>query len=126
MATLDVSEALDCPEFQTAFTLIRRTYDVDEATGKTVLVDAAPTNETAVIQAASGKDIERLPEALRSHDPIRLYFKGMLSADSEGNYSDIIVYQGERFQVFSQDDWSNWGQGYVKIIAIMEKPAYVE
>jgi hypothetical protein len=126
MASLDVSEALDCPEFQTEFKIIRRTYDVSEASGETVLVESEPEPATGVLQAAAGKDIERLPEALRSHDPIRIYFKGFLSPDDEGKYSDVILYDGIRFQVFSQDDWSNWGQGYVKIIAIMEKPSYGE
>jgi len=118
MATLDVSEALDCAEFQTAFSIIRRPYHVNDD-GETALDENAAVDATGVIQAASGKDIERLPEALRTHDAIRIYSKVILSSDSAGNYSDIVVYQNLRWQVKIVDDWSNWGTGYVKIIAVM-------
>lgn len=120
MASLDVSEALDCADFQTTFSILRRADEVNDD-GENVIDEADPISATGVVQAATARDLERVPEAFRSHEGIKIYYKGLIIADETGFYSDIIVYKDKRWQVLAVDDWGNYGAGYVKVLAIQEK-----
>ena len=119
MASLDVSEALDCLDFQDAFSIIHRRSIVNDS-GENELTETQPLLASGIIQAAGGKDLERVPEAFRSHEAIRIYYKGDLSSDEKGDYSDVVLWDGKSWQVKIVDDWSNWGEGYVKAICVME------
>jgi galactose-6-phosphate isomerase len=123
MADLDVSFLLDDSLFVDEFQLFKRQASVNQD-GEGIMPDGKAVNCTGSVQPASQRDIERLPEALRNHEAIRIYTREVLSADEQGRYADVVVWRGSRWQVKAVDDWSNYGDGYVKAICLMEQPNF--
>lgn len=121
MAQIDVSELLLDPDFIDAVTLIHRAASVNQY-GENVLVE---TSEVTVgsVQPISGKQFQRLPDALRTADVRTFYIKATIVSDGTNTYPDIIVFQNERYQVQSVDNWLNYGQGYNSGICVREKIA---
>lgn len=73
------------------------------------------------VQPASGKTMQRLPEALRVANVSSFWFKGeILPPDM---YPSILVFGGRRFQVQSVLDWANWGAGWSEGTCVAEKPS---
>lgn len=121
MAQLDVSELLLDPEFINTLTLIHRTSTVNSF-GENVLVENSVVTIGSV-QPANGKQIQRLPEALRLGDVRSFYIKMEILTDGASQYPDIILFQGKRFQVQVAPPWLNYGAGWNEGICIGEKPA---
>src|SRR5271166_3894824 len=110
MAQLDVTEMLLDPEFIDTLTLIHITTSVNEM-GENVLVET-PTSTFGSVQPASFKQIQRLPEAIREADVRSFYIKAQIITDGSGQYPDIIVFQGKRFEVQTAAPWLNYGSGW--------------
>ena len=75
------------------------------------------------VQPASGKVVQRLPDALRVADISSFWVKGVITADGTTKYPDILVFQGRRYQVQTVADFSNYGQGYCEGTCVAEKPS---
>jgi len=75
-------------------------------------------NIKASIQPVSGKDRMMLPEGIRSKEIIKLYTTFLLQTDNaEGSTkSDVVVYNGCRYDVITVEDWTVDG-GYYKAVA---------
>jgi hypothetical protein len=67
--------------------------------------------------------LQRLPEALRVANLRSFWVRGKIVATEPGKYSDILVFEGQRFQVQTIFDWTNWGAGWCEGTCVAEVPA---
>lgn len=121
MAQLDVSDLLLDPDFIDEITMIHRTATVN-AFGETVLVEAS-TVTVGSVQPASGKEMKRLPESLQTADVRSFFIKAAILSDGTSQYPDILVFQGQRFQIQVVQPWLHWGSGWNQGLVIGEVPA---
>ena len=121
MGILSVEEVLSDPDFVDEMVLIHRKTTVNSF-GENVLSECGlPTY--GVIQPASGKTIQRLPDALRVANLKSFWVRGKIVADGNGQYTDILVHKGIRYQVQNIFDWANWGEGWSEGTCVQEKIA---
>lgn len=122
MAQIGVTELLHDPDFVDGIQLVSRCARVDHL-GQNVVSEQATTTYGSV-QPATGKVIQRLPEALRVADVSSFWLKGTIEATGPGSlYPSILVFRGRRYQVQTVADWTNWGPGYTEGTCVAEKPA---
>lgn len=120
MALIDVSDLLLDPDFTNVVTLIRRTSTINTH-GEHEMTES-PCNIVASVQDINTEDLVRLPEGARLQDLITVYYRGDLQPESKGGYSDLIVWQGRRYQVRTVDEeFMNFGAGFTRAICSMEE-----
>lgn len=119
---IDVSELMDDPDFLSPYPiqLVRRANVANEH-GEGVMTESATSIE-GIIQPGSGDMMEKLPESARLQESIRIWTRATLTPQQEGvdGYGDLLVYRGKRWLVRVVDDFSTWGNGYTKAVAIFE------
>ena len=61
------------------------------------------------VQPANGKDLEVLPEGLRTNDIFKIYPKTKLQAVDQHNNqeADIVIWDGKDYEVIFAGDWQN-------------------
>lgn len=119
MPDLDVTELLSDPTFVQPLTLIHRAVSVDTF-GETQLKESGlPT--AGCVQPASGKTIQRLPEKFQVADVRSFWLRGKIISDSTCKYPDIIVKNGERFEVQVVFPWTDYGAGYSEGTCVRER-----
>ncbi len=116
--TLDTTELLTDPDFVDRLQLVTRVPAINSF-GENTLTESC-IDSVGSVQPASGKVIQRLPEALRLMNLSSFWFKGVIVTSAPGKYSSIIVFRGMRFQVQHVFDWSNWGQGWCEGVCVAE------
>ena len=121
MAQLDVSELLLDPDFVDQITIINRNTSVNSF-GEN-LVNERATESFGSVQPATGKVLNRLPEAMRLADISSFWLKSPIPISGGGQYPTILVFRCKRYQVQVVYDWSNFGEGYSEGICVAEKPA---
>lgn len=121
MANLDTSELLTDSDFVDAMQIITRAPSINFL-GENTLSECIQSS-VGSIQPASGKVIQRLPEALRNANNMSFWFKGLIIASAPGRYSSILVFKGQRFQVKLVFDWTSWGAGWCEGVCVAEVPA---
>lgn len=121
MAQIDVSELVSDPDFTDAMQVISRVPTVN-ALGENTLVETT-FDSFGSVQPASGRTIQRLPDALRVANVSSFWFKGAIVASAPGQYPSILTFRGVRYQVQLVFDWSNWGAGYTEGVCVAEVPA---
>jgi Na+/citrate or Na+/malate symporter len=95
---------------------------VQNSYGENILTDCT-ANTVGSVQPISTKDIQKIPEAMRIANMLTFFIKGTIVASAPGKYSDILIFQGQRFQVMTVNDWSAWGAGYCEGMCIAEIPS---
>lgn len=121
MGQVNVTDILSDPDFTDAIQLITRVPSIN-LLGENILQETA-LNTIGSVQPASGKAINRLPEALRVANISSFWFKGTIVASSPGKYASILVFRGSRYQVQTVQDWSNWGEGWSEGTCVAEVPS---
>ncbi len=121
MAQIDVSELLRDPDFIDKMTVITRLPSTN-GRGENILKEC-PLESFGSVQPATGKAIFRLPEEFRVANVSSFWFKGKIIATAPGKYSSIIVFKGQRFQVQTVFDWTNFGAGWCEGTCVAEVPA---
>lgn len=96
MAQIDVSELLNDPDFCSQITLIRRASSVNTY-GEGALTETSSTI-TAVVQSPKSSILEILPAGVRISDYIAVYFGGEFITSKSGNYADVVIHRGKRYQ----------------------------
>lgn len=119
MALIDVSELMSDPDFVDAISVITR-YPTIDYLGQNHLAESS-INSVGCVQPASYKEIQRVPEAQRVSDMSSFWFKGVITATAPGKYSSVLVFKGQRYQVLTVADWSNFGEGYTQGVCVAEK-----
>ena len=121
MAKINVTELMTDPDFVDVMSVVTRVPSINSY-GENILQES--TLETVgSVQPASGKVLQRLPEAMRLANVSSFWFKGQIIATAPGKYSSVLVFKNQRYQVQSVSDWSNWGEGYTEGTCIAEVPA---
>jgi hypothetical protein len=121
MAQVDVTDLLRDPDFVDKMTVITRTPFVNargENSFKECQVDSVGS-----VQPASGRTIEKLPEAFRVANVSSFWFRGEIVATAPHKYASIIVFKEKRYQVQLVYDWSNFGAGYTEGTCVAEVPS---
>jgi hypothetical protein len=119
MAKIDVSEIIKDPDFLDSVSLVRRVSAIG-ANGRNALTETSST-VYMIVQPASPDDLQRLPDSVRRRDAITVWYRGDLSADANGVYPDVIVWNSRRFQVATSEPFGNWstGTGYTEAICTL-------
>lgn len=116
---LDISFLLSDPDFCAAFTVERCVESVDDKGRAQLVSDTVPWR--GVVQPATPRELERLPEGDRDRESITVYSRDPLrmgqrpASDSGGPAADVILWQGQRYEVASVEPWS----GYVRVLATL-------
>lgn len=119
MAFLDVSDLMTDPDFTDVVALITRASSINQY-GENVMIETTK-NIIAVVQTGGKELLEFVPEGARLQDFISVHYKGELSAERPGGYSDIIVYNSKRYQVQTVvENYMNYGHGYCHAICQLE------
>lgn len=121
MANVDVADILADADFVDGIVLIHRTPTVDSFGQNQLTERSEPTYGS--VQPASGKTLQRLPEALRIANVSSFWVKGKIISDGSCQYPDVIVFQGQRYAVQTIFDFTNWGQGWSEGTCVRERPA---
>lgn len=121
MSQIDVTELLSDPDFVDDVTLINRATVVNTK-GENVLTED-PVKTVGSVQPASGKTINRLPEAMRVANVMSFWIQGKIVTSRPGEYSAIIVFRGQRFTVQTVLDWTQAGAGWCEGTCVVEVPA---
>lgn len=122
MARIDVSELMHDPDFVDEIERIRRISRTDHLGNN--IIDETLIKAVGSVQAATGKAIQRLPEAERLENLSSFWFQGeIVTGGGTGLYPDVLVFKGRRYQVKTVFDWTNWGQGWCEGLCVAEVPA---
>lgn len=121
MGQIDVSDILCDPDFTDKLCLIDRCTSVN-GRGENVLAETK-LDTIGSVQPASGKTIQRLPEALRVGNVSSFWMKGKITVSAPGKYTSIIVFKGRRYQIQMVFDWTNWGLGWCEGTCVAEVPS---
>jgi hypothetical protein len=121
MAEVDVSEILTDPDLVDDIILVNRIPSINNY-GEQYLKETC-TASVGNVQPASGKVLNRLPEALRVANMYNFFFKGEIIASAPGKYSAQLEFRGHKFNVVTVFDWTNYGQGYCEGLCVAEVPA---
>lgn len=120
MADLDVSELMSDPDFCDQVQLIRRIADADNK-GRNVVTEDAPLNALMVVQGLKAIDFQRFPDLVNLNGVKAFWYSGVLLNETETQYSDIVVYNGVRYQIHLIDeDFRNYGNGFMKAFGALE------
>lgn len=118
---IDVTELMVDPDFVGPMSIVHRTPTTNTY-GENSLSEVT-VNTFGSVQPASGKTIQRLPEALRVANVSSFWVKGEIVADGSVTYPDILVFGTKRYQVQYVFDYTNWGAGWCEGTAVAEKPS---
>lgn len=111
MASLDVSFLLTDPDFADTLTARRLAQSVG-SNGRAVSI-ATDADFVGVAFPGTGNLLVRGPDGERVSADMTVATMHPLSAGSDGNPADEVVWRGSRYTVKSVQDYSNWGAGFV-------------
>lgn len=120
---LPLGPALTIFKLPGGISLVRRT--VTNVDGYAQNVEAAPVALDAVVHPATGRDLERLPEGLRTRETIWVFTDTEVACEEPGQQPDILVYQpagdaaAKRYTAYSCEDWRHQG-GHWRVMATRE------
>lgn len=113
---LDVSALLDETAFCTTFTVLRITEAVNDH-GRAEYAEASMPM-TGVVQPATARELDRLPEGERDKETLTIYTRQPLHVGNlpEGTAADCVLYNGARYTVSAVETWP----GYTRALAQRE------
>lgn len=120
MAGIDVSELMSDPDFIDNFQIVRRSATVNGFGENVITENTIQANGS--IQSGNGDTLKRLPDGVQLSDVVTIFSNFPIYAERPNNYADLIIICGERYQVELVTPWRNWGAGYNRIDAVMQKP----
>ena len=121
MANLDLAFLAYDPDFSEPVTLIRRLHSVNvNAYGEGSMTEIS-TQIVAVVDAVSNEIMEKFPEMAVLSGSIEVFYAGSLYAQSPQGYSDIIVWNSNRYEVTKiiESD-ATTGQGFTRALCVLE------
>lgn len=69
------------------------------------------------LQPLSPRDIERLPEGVRSNAEFELYTRTCLRIEKSDTYApDTVLFRGQKYGIQGGEDWSHIGDYYLYIL----------
>lgn len=119
MALLDVSEVIADPLFTSPVRLIARSETFDE-NGQSVWIESACYCVQAVV-TSDMKTLERLPEEIRRVGTIVVRFLIKDAPAFKAHAHDCVEWRGKRFAINDAADYSQFGQGFIRLICSPEE-----
>lgn len=95
-------------------------YDPDTGLWVYDILEDATITIRASVQPASWKDIQSLPEGIRSIDTIAIYTDADLQVSEGENVGDLFKLKDKTFQIVKKATWSNGLMPYNYYIAQRE------
>lgn len=122
-ALIDVSDLMIDPDFVDVMAIIHRAPTIN-ALGENTLVETT-VNTIGSVQPTTGKTLMRLPDSLRIQSVYTFWVKGQILSDGTKSYPDIISFKGQRYQVQTISDWTNWpnDHGWTEGVAVRQAAA---
>ncbi len=111
---MDISFLLDDPAFNVPFTAVRRAETVNDR-GRAEFVEEH-TGMTGVVQPATARELERLPEGERDKETLTIYTRQPLRVGSvaDGTATDCVLYGGARYFVAAVETWPGYTRALVQ------------
>ena len=101
---LNVRSNLNNRFFAQQFDCLHRTQIINNY-GESTLSESA-FNITASIQPTSGRELYFMPESAMLTENITIFSKEKLVSAAQNGYGDIVIYQGQRYQVAKVKTWT--------------------
>lgn len=83
--------------------------------------EPAPVQVPACVVPITGKDLQRLPEGERTMERRAVFTGYPLRTSGPGRWADVVVIEGEDWQVENPEDWSALG-GFVRAVVVKSNP----
>ncbi len=118
MADLDFSDVLSSPEFLDTISVFGA-VDTIGADGRAVLLSSVTTTYSAIVVPGRA-DLHRLDDGSRVSAFIEIYLNGTLSiggrraGDASERPADIVTWHGSQYVVAMVEDYSAFGEGFIK------------
>jgi len=93
------------------YAVTRTTAPVRGADGRPVVGTSAVINVDACVQPLSGRELEVLPESLKTRELRTVFTKVALTTVSGANAADRIAYDGETWEVVKVERYDGFGLG---------------
>lgn len=119
MPRIDVSELMTDPDFAGRYPVRRSTSVVGED-GR-ARAQIADLDFVGSVQPASSSALKRLPDGAVLSGAIMVFTKFILTEGSIDNAldADVVMFKGLPYTVMAVDDWSEWGQGFVRAVCTL-------
>lgn len=121
MANVNVSELLSDPDFVDPIQVITRFPRINSYGEQSI--SESVLNTIGSVQPASYRTIQKLPDGMRVANISSFFFKGEIIASEPGKYATVLVFKGQRYQVQTVADWTNFGNGFSEGTCVAEVPA---
>lgn len=118
MALLDISEVIRDPDFTSPVKLIKRVESYD-TNGNPVWSDGSSFSINAVV-SNDLRTIKRLPESLQREGTIVVRFVVSDAQAFTGVGYDRIVWREKSFLVTDCADYSQFGEGFIRLVCSPE------
>jgi hypothetical protein len=121
MALVDVSDFIVDPDFVDSFTLINRASSINQY-GEMQLTETSH-NVSGVIQNINNEMLNRFPDAAEFTDGISVWYRGVLQAQAQNGYCDVVVWNDYRYLVkIVTEQFMNFGSGWTSALCSKEVP----
>ena len=120
MALQDVSRYMIDPDFMDAVTIIRRTAQSVDQYGRSSYTETSIQAYMSV-QGTREERLNRESDSAWLTNAIDVYYAGVLFAESQGGYADVVIWRNKRYQVEAVvDNYSNYGAGWTHAMCRLE------
>lgn len=111
---MDISFLLDDPAFNISFTVVRRTETVNDR-GRAEFIEEHAAM-IGVVQPATARELERLPEGERDKETLTIYTRQPLRVGSvaDGTATDRVLYGGTTYFVAAVETWPGYTRALVQ------------
>ena len=112
MASIDITELLDDPDFSDTFFLRRQHQNIDSSG----LAHNAETSVACdgVCFPGEGNKLIRTRDGDRVESDMTIVTRTILRAGRGGEPADNVEWMGQRYVVTLVEDYANWGGGFVQ------------
>ncbi len=112
---MDLSGAINA--FTTGtYVVTRRSASAYGTDGRLVVASTSTVSITACVQPLSGRELERLPEGLRTRELKAIYTATELKTQGSGQDPDLVSIDGDSYEVQRCDRWAELGS-YWRVVA---------
>lgn len=113
MPLLDVSEVLSDPEFTETITVIRRAIVMVK--GRATVPAPVTYNDVVAVVNSGVSNLDRASgDQQNMPNKISVHTQFFLQGPAPGFEPDYVVYRGDNYIVTSLDDYSKYGDGFVR------------
>jgi hypothetical protein len=114
MANVDVTDIVNDPDLTDSFKVVRSVEVVDDNGRAQMQPQTYPV--FGVVQPASGRTLELMPEATRTSENIEIWTTFGIQEASDQTAADEIIWKNRHYVVTHVDPFDNWGAGYVHVV----------